>query len=261
MTAFSINTTLNNLRALSDFNKRDSSAAPAAAKPLQTCGMHRVCRALLTRGLLALLFPALLAVPMVSQAQSPAARSGIDLVLVVGDSLSAEYGLKRGSGWVALLEEKLRAEKSAVTVVNASISGDTTAGGRARLTALLQQHKPSIVVIELGANDALRGLALEATRQNLLAMTRAAQKAKARVLLVGMQVPPNYGANYSETFAGLFPQVAKTTHSGLVPFLLTNVADIEDTSPLFQRDRIHPNEAAHPIILANVWPELRKLLK
>jgi acyl-CoA thioesterase-1 len=218
-------------------------------------------RALFLPGLLVLL-----ALPMLGQAQpaadtSPAARSSADTVLVVGDSLSAEYGLKRGSGWVALLEDKLLAEKRAVTVINASISGDTTAGGRARMAALLSQHKPSIVIIELGANDALRGLALEATHQNLLAMARAAQKAKARVLLVGMQVPPNYGGAYSETFAGLFPQIAKTTQAGLVPFLLKNVADIEDTSQLFQRDRIHPNESAHPIILANVWPELRKLFK
>lgn len=223
-------------------------------------------RGLLSQGLLILLLTVLLTLPTLSQAQSaanasPAARSGAETVLVVGDSLSAEYGLKRGSGWVALLEDKLRAERPAVTVVNASISGDTSSGGRARLAALLSQHKPSIVIIELGANDALRGLALDATKQNLLAMTRAAQKTKARVLLVGMQVPPNYGAAYSDTFAGLFPQVAKTTRAGLVPFLLTNVADIPNPSPLFQRDRIHPNETAHPIMLANVWPELRKLFK
>jgi acyl-CoA thioesterase-1 len=261
MTAFSINTTLNNLRARSDFNKRDTSATVAVAKPLQPCGMLWALRTLLLPSLLVLL-----ALPMLGQAQpaanaSPTTRSSTDTVLVVGDSLSAEYGLKRGSGWVALLEEKLQAEKRVVTVVNASISGDTTAGGRARLAALLRQHKPTIVIIELGANDALRGLALETTQQNLLAMTRAAQKTKARVLLIGMQVPPNYGGAYSEAFAGLFPQVAKTTQSALVPFLLSNVADIADTSQLFQRDRIHPNESAHPIILANVWPELRKLLK
>jgi acyl-CoA thioesterase-1 len=264
MTAFSINTTLNNLRARSDFNKRRTLAALVAAKPLQTCGMrcaNWARRALLSHGLLVLLLAVLLALPVLSQAQSKATSSGADRVLVVGDSLSAEYGLKRGSGWVALLEDKLQAEKLAVTVVNASISGDTTSGGRARLAALLRQHKPSIVIIELGANDALRGLALDATKQNLLAMTRAAQKAKARVLLVGMQVPPNYGAAYSDTFAGLFPQVAKTTKAGLVPFLLTDVADIPDPSPLFQRDRIHPNETAHPIMLASVWPELRKLFK
>jgi acyl-CoA thioesterase-1 len=225
--------------------------------------MSGLRRALLSLGLLLSL-----AFPMFIQAQPQAAanavspaRSGSDTVLVVGDSLSAEYGLKRGSGWVALLEEKLQAEKRSVTVINASISGDTTAGGRARLAALLRQHTPSIVVIELGANDALRGLALDATRQNLLAMTRDAQKAKARVLLIGMQVPPNYGGAYAETFAGLFPKVAKTTQSALVPFLLKNVADVDDTSQLFQRDRIHPSESAHPIILANVWPELRKLFK
>jgi len=223
--------------------------------------MPWVRRALPSYGLLVMLLTCLLALPMLSHAQTAAARSGTDTVLVVGDSLSAEYGLKRGSGWVALLEDNLRAEKPTVTVVNASISGDTTSGGRARLAALLRQHKPTIVIIELGANDALRGLALDATQQNLLAMARSAQKAKARVLLVGMQVPPNYGAAYSATFAGLFSQVAKTTQAGLVPFLLTNVADIPDPSPLFQRDRIHPNETAHPIMLANVWPELRKLLK
>ena len=223
--------------------------------------MRPARRTLLSFAGLALPLTVLLAVPALSLAQSPAARNNTDTVLVVGDSLSAEYGLKRGTGWVALLEEKLRTEKPSVSVVNASISGDTTAGGRARFPALLSQHKPSIVIIELGANDALRGLALEATKQNLLAMTRAAQKAKARVLLVGMQVPPNYGTAYADTFSSLFPQVAKTTQSALVPFLLTNVADITDTSALFQRDRIHPNEAAHPIILANVWPELRKLFK
>jgi acyl-CoA thioesterase-1 len=261
MTAFSINTTFSKLRSLCDFNKRDTSAKLAAAKPLQTCGMPWARRALLLRGLLAMLVPVLLTVPMLSQAQTKAVRSNADTVLVVGDSLSAEYGLKRGSGWVALLVEKLRTEKPLVTVVNASISGDTTAGGRARLAALLRQHQPSIVVIELGANDALRGLALDATQQNLLTMTRAAQKANARVLLIGMQVPPNYGGAYGETFSGLFSKVAKTTESALVPFLLSNVADIADTSSLFQRDRIHPNEAAHPIILANVWPELRKLFK
>ncbi len=219
--------------------------------------MQRTLRALL--GLASLAW--LLAVPLQAQAQTAALPSRTDTVLVVGDSLSAEYGLQRGSGWVALLETKLRAEKQAVNVVNASISGDTTAGGRARLAALLNQHKPSIVIIELGANDALRGLALTATQQNLLAMTRAAQKGKARVLLVGMQVPPNYGSAYGQTFSALFPSVAKATQSALVPFLLKNVADLEDTSQLFQRDRIHPNESAHPIILANVWPELRKLFK
>ena len=182
-------------------------------------------------------------------------------VLVVGDSLSAEYGLKRGEGWVALLEKKLAAEKIAARVVNASISGDTTSGGRSRLGALLSQHKPSVVVIELGGNDALRGLPLQMTEDNLAQMTQAAQKAGAKVLLVGMQVPPNYGGDYATRFAGLFEKVAKANKAAVVPFFLKGVADGADPTRLFQPDRIHPAAAAHPRMLANVWPELRKLLR
>ena len=182
-------------------------------------------------------------------------------ILVVGDSLSAEYGIARGNGWVALLEKKLAAEKIAAKVINASISGDTTAGGRSRLPALLKTHQPGVVVIELGSNDALRGLSLNATQANLADMTQAAQKAGARVLLVGMQVPPNYGSDYAAKFSGLFAAVAKERKAGLVPFLLKGVGDTEDATRLFQADRIHPNEQAHPLMLANVWPELRKLVK
>jgi acyl-CoA thioesterase-1 len=182
-------------------------------------------------------------------------------ILVIGDSLSAEYGLKRGSGWVALLESKLDAEKQGATVINASISGDTTSGGRSRLGFLLAQHRPSHVIIELGANDALRGLPLQFTEGNLTHMTQAAKKAGAKVLLVGMQVPPNYGRAYNDRFAGLFAKVAKANQAGLVPFLLKGVADRANSTQLFQADRIHPNEDAHPIMLANVWPELKKLLK
>jgi len=182
-------------------------------------------------------------------------------VLVVGDSLSAEYGLKRGSGWVALLENRLAAEKIRARVINASISGDTTSGGRSRLPALLAQHRPDVVVIELGGNDALRGLPLAMTETNLVQMTQAAQQAGARVLLVGMQVPPNYGADYSRRFAGLFATVARERKAALVPFLLKGVADGDDATAQFQADRIHPKASAHPRILANVWPELRKLLK
>ncbi len=183
------------------------------------------------------------------------------LILVVGDSLSAEYGLKRGTGWVALLEKRLATEGIVAQVVNASISGDTTSGGRARLPALLRQHKPSHVVIELGGNDALRGLPLPMTQENLSQMTQAAQKAGARVLLVGMQVPPNYGTEYADRFAALFAQVARTHKAEVVPFLLKGVADGPDPLKLFQPDRIHPKEAAHPIMLDNVWPALRKLLR
>ena len=182
-------------------------------------------------------------------------------ILVLGDSLSAEYGLKRGEGWVALLEKKLAGEKIAARVVNASVSGDTTSGGRSRLPALLAKHKPDVVVIELGGNDALRGLPLQMTEDNLSQMTQAAQQAGAKVLLVGMQVPPNYGTDYSKRFSGLFDSVAKKNKAALVPFLLKGVADIDDPARMFQADRIHPLATAHPQMLANVWPELKKLLK
>ncbi len=190
-----------------------------------------------------------------------AAPQGSKLILVVGDSLSAEYGLTRGSGWVALLEEQLKAEKLGVQVVNASISGDTTSGGAARLASLLAQHKPSHVVIELGANDALRGLPVKMTEDNLTKMTQAAQKSGAKVLLVGMQLPPNYGAEFGARFAGSFAAVAKANKAALVPFMLKGVADIANPLELFQADRVHPKAEAHPIILANIWPELKKILK
>ena len=178
-------------------------------------------------------------------------------ILVLGDSLSAEYGLERGRGWVNLLQQRLAAEKIATSIVNASISGETTSGGRSRLQALLTKHKPDVVIIELGANDALRGLSLAATRENLEAMVNSAKKAKARVLLIGMQIPPNYGGDYTRQFSGLFPEVAKDSKSALVPFMLKGVAE---NPALFQSDRIHPNETAHPIILDNIWPYLKPLL-
>jgi len=182
-------------------------------------------------------------------------------VLVLGDSLSAEYGLARGSGWVALLGERLAREKRPVAVVNASISGDTTAGGRTRLPSLLAQHRPDIVIVELGANDALRGLPLAMTRANLLAMTQAARAAGAAVVLVGMQVPPNYGKTYGDEFAALFGEVAKSEQAGLVPFLLAGVADAPQAESLFQNDRLHPTQAAQAALLDNVWPVLAPLLR
>jgi acyl-CoA thioesterase-1 len=199
-----------------------------------------------------------LAGPFLVQAAPPAPRQ--PTVLVVGDSLSAEYGLKRGSGWVALMEQRMVQEKLQAKVINASISGDTTSGGRSRLSALLTQHQPTLVVIELGGNDALRGLPLQMTQDNLQAMAQAAQSAGAKVLLIGMQVPPNYGQDYAARFAATFATVAKTNKTALVPFLLKGVADGPDASRLFQNDRIHPNEAAHPLILNNVWPTLKKLI-
>jgi len=182
-------------------------------------------------------------------------------LLVVGDSLSAEYGLERGSGWVALLQQRLARDKTGIEVVNASISGDTTAGGRSRLPALLAQHKPGIVVLELGGNDALRGLPLNMTQANLSAMAQAAKAGGARVLIVGMQVPPNYGQKYAQDFAALFASVAKHEGAALVPFFLSGVADGPDAGKLFQSDRIHPNAQAQARLLDNVWPALKPLLK
>ena len=182
-------------------------------------------------------------------------------ILVVGDSLSAEYGLERGAGWVALLEARLLQKKIAMRVVNASISGDTTSGGRTRLPALLKQYRPAIVVLELGGNDALRGLPLTMTRDNLDAMAKAAKASGAKVVIAGMQLPPNYGRQYGEQFAALFAAVAKAEGTSLVPFLLEGVADGPRADTMFQPDRIHPLAAAHPTILDNVWRVLAPLLK
>ena len=214
-------------------------------------------------------------------------------ILVVGDSLSAEYGLKRGTGWVALLENRLAEsvnwnEKSGkittnniaaqatntpatnentskiapdFTVINASISGDTTSGGRSRLAPLIDLHHPTHIIIELGANDALRGLPVAKTEENLTAMVQTALKSNAKVLLVGIQIPPNYGAEFTKQFTATYPKVAKANKVGLVPFMLAGVADSPEFAKLFQADRIHPTEAAQARILANIWPELQKQLK
>ena len=193
---------------------------------------------------------------------APAAAQGPGrTLLVVGDSLSAEYGLARGAGWVALLEARLAREGPAASVVNASISGDTTSGGRSRLPALLVRHKPQVVVLELGGNDALRGLPLATTQDNLRVMAHAAKAAGARVLIVGMAVPPNYGRKYGADFQALFATVAKAEGAALVPFLLAGVADAPNADDLFQPDRIHPKAQAHPRLLANVWPVLQPLLR
>ncbi len=182
-------------------------------------------------------------------------------ILVVGDSLSAEYGIARGSGWVALLTRRLGEERLGVVVVNASISGDTTSGGLARLPALLRQHRPDLVLIELGGNDALRGLPVANTRANLLEMTRLAKAGGARVVLLGMQLPPNYGRSYGERFAAVYADVARSEKASLVPFVLSGVADVPDAESNFQADRIHPLASAHTVILGNVWPVLEPLLR
>ena len=181
-------------------------------------------------------------------------------VLVLGDSLSAEYGLARGTGWVALLDQKFKTSQQTVTVTNASISGETTSGGRMRLPTLLKQHQPSIVIIELGGNDALRGLPLNGTLGNLRSMTQAAQAAGATVLILGMQMPPNYGKQYAQDFEQLFVQVAQEFKTALVPAFLKGVVDAPNPTALFQPDRIHPTAEAQPILLGNVWPALQKLL-
>ena len=186
--------------------------------------------------------------------------SAVTTILVVGDSLSAEYGLARGRGWVALLQARLAQKKIAANVVNASISGDTTSGGRSRLANLLAQHKPTLVILELGANDALRGLPLDMTRSNLAGMAHTATATGAKVLVIGMQVPPNYGRRYSDEFSELFSSVAKSEGTALVPFMLQGVADGANATAMFQADRLHPREAAHPIILNNIWPTLERLL-
>jgi acyl-CoA thioesterase-1 len=163
--------------------------------------------------------------------------------LVLGDSLSAEYGITRGKGWVALMAAQLQKERGDVQVVNASISGDTTAGGRSRLPALLNQVRPVMVVIELGE-----------------AMIEACRAVNAKVVLVGMQIPPNYGPDYGAKFAVMFANLSKKYKTGLVPFLLKGIADVPDAVNNFQNDRIHPREEAHPKMLGNVLPEIRKHL-
>jgi acyl-CoA thioesterase-1 len=179
-------------------------------------------------------------------------------ILVFGDSLSAAYGIAAQRGWVALLAERLERERLDYSVVNASISGETTAGGRSRLPEALARHKPSILVLELGANDGLRGLPVAEMRKNLETMIRQAKKAGAQVLLVGMRVPPNYGPEYEREFAAAFGALAKQQRTALVPFLLEGLA--EDLGK-FQPDRIHPTAEAQPILLDNVWKALRPLLR
>ena len=179
-------------------------------------------------------------------------------ILVFGDSLSAAYGIAQARGWVALLAERLKRERLDYSVVNASISGETTAGGVARMPKTLAQRKPAIVILELGANDGLRGLPLAEMRQNLGAMIEQAQKAGARVVLVGMKLPPNYGPRYTQDFESAYPEVAKRYRTALVPFLLEDFAEKED---FFQPDRIHPTEEGQPLMMERVWKALQPLLK
>lgn len=178
-------------------------------------------------------------------------------LLIVGDSLSAGFGIEAGRGWVALLEQRLHAEKPDYKVINASISGDTTANGLARLPRLLKEHRPKVVIIELGGNDGLRGLSLEQMRHNLSVMTAKARSAGAQVLLIGVDLPPNYGRRYTERFRQIYQDVARGGQTALVPSMLTGIGG-ERT--LMQADGIHPNTAAQARMLENVWPRLRPLL-
>jgi len=168
----------------------------------------------------------------------------------MGDSLSAEYGLTRGSGWVRLLEERLQKQGSPWVVFNASISGETTSGGLTRLPSLLQQKKPGIVLLELGANDALRGLSIDETEKNLRKMIQLSQQSGAKVLLFGIQIPPNYGQQYTKRFKGVFGKLAKQENIELLPFFMQGLASQRE---LFQVDNIHPNEKAQVLLFNNVW--------
>jgi acyl-CoA thioesterase-1 len=179
-------------------------------------------------------------------------------ILVFGDSLSSAYGIAAPRGWVALLADRLQRERFDYSVVNASISGETSAGGRARLPRALAQHAPALLILELGGNDGLRGLPVAEMRRNLDAMIGMARKGGAQVLLVGMRVPPNYGPDYEREFAAAFGALARRHGTAYVPFLLEGMADDLDK---FQPDRIHPTAAAQPILLDNVWKALRPLLK
>jgi acyl-CoA thioesterase-1 len=179
------------------------------------------------------------------------------VIMVFGDSLSAGYGLPRAKGWVDLLQQRLEHEHYAYRVVNASVSGETTLGGRNRMAAALAQHRPRIVILELGSNDGLRGQALDGMRENLVDIVRACRAAKAKVLLVGMRIPPNYGPDYTQKFQASFVAVAKQIRAPLVPFLLEGFAQRRD---LFQADGMHPDVEAQSLMLDNVWDKLRPML-
>ncbi|SCC95033.1 Esterase TesA [Thiomonas sp. X19] len=180
------------------------------------------------------------------------------VVLIVGDSLSAGYGLETGKGWASLLARRMAQQFPAWRVVNASVSGDTTAGGLSRLPALLERDHPAVVIVELGGNDALRGLSLSTTQANLTAMVQQSKAEGARVLLLGMEIPPNYGPAYTQRFAAIFPVVAKAEQVALVPFFLAGVVNHPNW---FQADNIHPTAIAQPVMLNTVWPRLLSLLR
>jgi acyl-CoA thioesterase-1 len=179
-------------------------------------------------------------------------------IVVLGDSLSASYGIDTKRGWVSLLEQKLKAEKLPYQVVNASISGETTSGGLSRIDSILQTQRPGLLILELGANDGLRGLPIKEMKSNLTSMINKAQAQQAKVLLVGMRLPPSYGKRYSEAFFAAFAEVAKASNVALMPFFLAPIAT--NKTNFFQKDRLHPTAAAQPLLLEALWPYLQPLL-
>ncbi len=222
----------------------DNDATAAAPRRRVRSVLHAWSIALL------LAFAAVLVPAASAETQAPA-------IVVVGDSISAGYGLTQGTGWVALLAARIAAERYPYRVVNASITGDTTAGGRTRLPAMLAREKPAIVVIELGGNDGLRGGSLASTRANLDAMIVAAQRAGARVLLIGTELPPNYGPAYTRDYAAIFSDLARAHRTALVPSLF---AGFGERNEMFQADRIHPAPAAQTLMLDSVWKALQPML-
>jgi len=189
---------------------------------------------------------------------SAAAATGERTLLVFGDSLSAAYGLRAEQGWVAQLQQRLASEGYGYHVVNASVSGETTSGGRNRLQRALAQHRPAVVLLELGANDGLRGLPVKDSQANLRAMIQAAQVSGAKVLLLGIHIPPNYGPRYTQAFDAMYTSLAAEQKVPLVPFILEGFA----LDPRYmQADGLHPNAAGQPRVLTNVWPQLKPLLE
>jgi acyl-CoA thioesterase-1 len=191
-------------------------------------------------------------------AMARATPSGKPVILVYGDSLSAGYGIAVDEGWVSLLADRVHREGYGFQVVNASVSGETSSGGLERLPRALATHDPAIVVLELGANDGLRGLPVASTRSNLEDMIRLAMQGKRRVLLLGMRMPPNYGERYTQAFERMYAELARVHHTALVPFFLAGVAGKPE---LIQADGLHPNARGQPLLLDNVWPALAPLLR
>ncbi len=221
--------------------------------------MRKNKRALLHLLLLLLpVFPAVVCAQPAATPRTAPATSAAPNIVVYGDSLSAGYGLRQGAGWPTLLQERLKQKKFNYNVVNASISGETSAGGAARIAVTMREARPAVLVVALGANDGLRGLPVAQLRDNLTAIVKAARGGNSKVVIAGMRMPPNYGPKYTEQFQRSFADLAKEQRLALVPFLLEGVAQRPE---LFQQDQLHPTEEAQQLILENVWKSLEPLLK